>query len=169
MWELGKKQERFVSTNAHRMWYKRSRFARLRNKPEQEKRTQKRRTVLFSATCALEDGVFKMHFVLNILFFAVSVFLVANLMPTIRIKSFGTAVAVSLVYSLVNFPVGWLITFLALPFILIMFGLFIFVVNAILLWLTDKLIENFEIEGFGTTLIASLLISMINSFLKWLF
>ncbi len=110
-----------------------------------------------------------MNFILGILFFAVSVFVVANLMPTIRIKSFGTAVAVSLVYSLVNFLVGWLITFLALPFILITFGLFIFVVNAILLWLTDQLIDDFEIKGFGSTLIASLLISLVNSILRWIF
>ena len=110
-----------------------------------------------------------MNFILGILFFAVSVFVVANLMPTIRIKSFGTAVVVSLVYSLVNFLVGWLITFLALPFIIVTFGLFIFVVNAILLWLTDLLIDDFEIEGVGSTLIASLLISLVNSILRWIF
>ncbi len=110
-----------------------------------------------------------MNFILNILLFSVSVFAVASLMPTIKIKNYGTAVVVALVYSLVNFLVGWLITFLALPFIVVTFGLFIFVVNAILLWITDKMIDDFEIEGFFSTLVASLLISLINSFLRWIF
>ena len=56
-----------------------------------------------------------MNFLLNILFFSAAVFIVANIMPTIRIKSYWTAVVVALVYSVVNFLVGWLLTVLAFP------------------------------------------------------
>lgn len=109
-----------------------------------------------------------MNFLLNILFFSAAVFIVANVMPTIKIKNYWTAVVVAVVYSVINFLVGWLLTILAFPFIVITFGLFTFVVNAILLWLTDKLIDDFEIEGFMSTLIAALLISLINSGLRWM-
>lgn len=109
-----------------------------------------------------------MNFLLNILFFSASVFIVANVMPTIKIKNYWTAVVVAVVYSLINFLVGWLLTILAFPFIVITFGLFTFVVNAILLWLTDKLVDDFEINGFMSTLIAALLISLINSGLRWM-
>ena len=50
-----------------------------------------------------------------------------------------------------------------------LFGLFKFVINAFLLWVTDKLMDDFEIEGFGTTLIAAFLISIIDSMLRWVF
>lgn len=65
-----------------------------------------------------------MNFLLNILFFSAAVFIVANIIPTIKIKNYGTAIAVAVVYSLINFLVGWLLTILAFPFIVITFGLF---------------------------------------------
>ena len=109
-----------------------------------------------------------MTFLLNILFFSAAVFIVANIMPTIKIKSYWTAVVVAVVYSVINFLIGWLLTILAFPFIVITFGLFTFVVNAILLWLTDKMVDDFEIEDFMSTLIAALLITLINSGLRWM-
>ncbi len=103
-----------------------------------------------------------MTFLLSILILAVAVFIVAKLMPSIHIKSFWTALVVALVYSVINFLVGWLLTLLALPFIILTLGLFKFVINAFLLWVTDKLIEDFEIDGVGATLIAALLITIID-------
>ncbi len=109
-----------------------------------------------------------MNFVLNILFLSAAVFIVASIMPTIKIKNYWTAVVVALVYSVINFLIGWLLRILAFPFVVITFGLFTFVVNAILLWLTDKLLDDFEIDGFMSTLIAALLISLISGGLRWL-
>ncbi|MDA3791378.1 MAG: phage holin family protein [Desulfobacula sp.] len=57
---------------------------------------------------------------------------------------------------------------LTLPFIIITFGLFKFVINAFLLWLTDKLIEDFEIKGVFTTFIAAFLITIVDSLIKWI-
>ncbi len=110
-----------------------------------------------------------MQIIWNLLLMSVAVFIVATIMPTIRIKSFGTAIVVAVVYSVINFLVGWFLVFLSLPAIFITFGLFIFVVNAALLWITDKIVEDFEISGFGSTLAAAFLISLINSVLKWIF
>jgi len=43
-----------------------------------------------------------------------------------------------------------------------------FVINAFLLWLADKLIEDFEITGVLTTLIAAFLITIMDSLIKWI-
>lgn len=107
-----------------------------------------------------------MHIIINILLLSIVVFVVAQILPGIRIKSFGTAIVVSIVYSLLSFFFGWLLILLALPFIILTFGLFKFVINAILLWLTDQFIENFEIKGFGTTLLAAVLITIFDWVLK---
>ena len=109
------------------------------------------------------------HFFWNILLLSVSVFLVAQLLPGIRLKNFGTAVAVAIVYSLVSYLLGWLLVLISLPFIFITFGLFKFVINAFLLLLTDKMMDDFEIDGISTTLLAAILITIVDSILRWIF
>jgi len=110
-----------------------------------------------------------MHYLWNFLLLSAAVFIVANVMPGIKIKNIWTTLWVALVYSLINFLVGWLLRFFALPFIYITFGLFTFVINAAMLWLTDHVLDDFEIDGLVNTLIAAFLITVINSGLRWLF
>ncbi len=110
-----------------------------------------------------------MHTLWNLLILAVTVFAVSKMLPNIRIKSFITAIVVAVVYSIINFFIGWLLLMLSLPAVILTFGLFTFVINAFLLWITDQLIEDFEIKNFTTTLIAAFLITIISTFLKWIF
>ena len=107
--------------------------------------------------------------ILNLLSLSVSVFVVAQLIPGIRIKNYGTAVVVAIVYSLVNFLLDKLLLILAFPLIFFTLGLFVFVINAFLLWLTDQIIDDFEIRDFKTTLIAAACISLLNMLLQWIF
>jgi len=104
---------------------------------------------------------------INLLILSVAVFLVANFLPGIQVKHFGTAIMVAIVYSLINFFFGWLLILLSLPFIIITFGLFKLVINAVLLWLTDKMIDDFKIKDFLTTFIAALCITFVDSVIKW--
>jgi len=110
-----------------------------------------------------------MSFLWNILLLGVTIFIVAQVLPKIHVKNFGTAIGVAIVYSLINFFIGWLLIFLTLPLLFLTFGLFKFVINAFLLFITDQLIDGFKIEGFATTLIAAFLITVIDSVLKWVF
>lgn len=106
-------------------------------------------------------------FIVNILILSVAVFLVSSYLPGIRIKNYMTAVMAAIVYSIINFLVGWLLVVLSLPFIIITFGLFKLVINAFLLWLTDKFLEDFEIKNFLTTFVAAVLITTVDSLIKW--
>ena len=94
---------------------------------------------------------------------------VAALLPGIKLKSPGTAVLVAVVYALVDFFLFKILAFLAFPFVLLTFGLALIVINAGLLWLTDQLVDDFEIKDFPTTLIAALLISGVKWLLYWIF
>ena len=109
-----------------------------------------------------------MSFILNLLLLSVAVFIIAQIMPSIYIKNFWTAIVVALVYSIINFLTGWFLIFVSLPFMIITFGLFKFVINAFLLWITDKLIEDFKIDSLGSTLIAAFLITITDSIFRWL-
>ncbi len=108
-----------------------------------------------------------MTMLINMLTLSVAVFLVAHFLPGIQIKHFGTAVMVAIVYSLINFFFGWLMILLSLPLIIITFGLFKLVINAVLLWLTDKMLKDFEIQDFFTTFTAALCITVVDSVIKW--
>ena len=105
----------------------------------------------------------------NLFLLSAAVFMVANFLPGIRIKSYGTAVVVAIVYSIINFFFGWFFIFLSLPLIFITFGLFNFVINAFMLWITDRVIDGFEINSAGTPLVASLLISVTYAVLRFIF
>ncbi|MBW2218233.1 MAG: phage holin family protein [Deltaproteobacteria bacterium] len=110
-----------------------------------------------------------MHLVWNLLLLSLAVFAVSKFLPGIRCKNFGTAVAVAVVYSIINFFIGWFLVLISLPAIVLTLGLFIFVINALLLYITDKMIEDYEIVNFGTTIIAALFITIAHSLLKWIF
>ena len=110
-----------------------------------------------------------MNTILNILLLSVVIFGVARLLPGVHLKGFGTAIIVAIMYSIINFLLFGLITLLTLPATILTFGLFIFVINAFLLWLTDKLIGDFKIDSFLTTLVAAFLITVFNNILKWIF
>ncbi len=101
----------------------------------------------------------------NVFLLSIAVFVVAHVLPGIRLKSFSTAILVAVVYSIVN----TILSFFAFPFILITLGLFLLVINVLVLWITDKLIEDFEIENFATTIVAALLITLCNLLLRWVF
>ena len=103
-----------------------------------------------------------------VLAYSLSVFVVARLMPTVHVRGFNTAVGVAIVYGLLKYLFGWLFVMVSFPLIFVTFGLFLIVINAFFLWVTDKLIDGFEIESFKSTVIASILISVLDVVFKWI-
>jgi putative membrane protein len=99
---------------------------------------------------------------------AVSLAILSRLLPGFRIKNFGTAVVVAAVYGILHlllFRILAIITFI--PRVLT-FGLFDLVINAFLLFLTDKILEDFKIDTLLTTFIAAILLTILNNLWQWL-
>src|SRR6185312_1996184 len=94
------------------------------------------------------------------------VFLLGKLLPGIRMRSAGTAVLVAIIFSVLNFFLGWFVhLLLVIPGILSLGLLFLiapFLVNVVMLWLTDKVLASFEIRSFGTLLFSALVITVVN-------
>lgn len=105
---------------------------------------------------------------MELLAFGLSVFVVAIVLPSVKVRSFGSALIVAIVYGILKFFFYWLLVVVSLPFILITLGLFLIVINAFLLWITDKLIDGFEIDGIFSTVIASVFISILDLIFRWL-
>ncbi len=105
---------------------------------------------------------------INILLFAISVFVVAKTFPGVRIKNFIAAIGVSIVYSFLNYIAYHILGVFSVSFGIITLGIGFWVINTILLVLTDKMIESFHIKGLFWASLASLGISVINALLIWL-
>ena len=107
--------------------------------------------------------------ILHFLLLGGVIFALAEMMPGLNVPGYGAAVVVAVVYGLINVTLGTVLMWLAIPFVVITLGLFMFVINAILLWLTDMLIGDFEIDTAGTTIVAAVIITIADVFLGWIF
>ena len=102
-------------------------------------------------------------FVVSLLLGGLAFLIVARILPGFRIQGgFGSAVLVAFVYGVVKALLWKLLVILTLPFVLITLGLFIFVINAFLLWLTGKIVSRLEVRSSGTLLLAALLLSILD-------
>ena len=73
----------------------------------------------------------------------------------------GTYLWIALIFAVVNAVVGPVLRLLSLPFTLVTLGLFLLVVNAALLGLTAALTDRLAIDGFGSAVVAALIISLV--------
>ena len=95
------------------------------------------------------------------LILAVAVAIVVVLVPGIDLDwSPGTYLIVAAVYGIVNALLGTVLRLLALPLMLITLGLFAIVINVVMLYVTAWL-TSLDIDGFGSALLASILISLL--------
>ena len=104
-----------------------------------------------------------MKLILRILLSALSVIILANVLPNVSVDSFMTAVVVAVVLSLLNFLVKPILVILTLPVTIVTFGLFLLIINAIIILLADKLIDGFTVSNIWWALIFSLLLSFLQS------
>ena len=100
---------------------------------------------------------------LKILLTAVAVIVLANVLPGISVDGYVSAIVVAVVIALLNMIVRPLLIFFTLPATIVTFGLFIFVINAIIILLADKLIDGFAVSGFFAALFFSILLSIFRS------
>ncbi|MDG4657164.1 phage holin family protein [Ectobacillus antri] len=112
-----------------------------------------------------------MRWLLSIVLNAFVLIVVSGLLKLISpesfyIKSIGTALIASFTLSLLHMFVKPLLIIITLPLTIITFGFFLVIINAITLKLTDNLLgDAFNINGFGTAIVAAIFISVFNIFI----
>ena len=107
-----------------------------------------------------------MNILINWLISALIVIVVAYILPGVHVENFLTALTVALVLGVLNLLIRPLIILLTLPITLVTFGLFLVVINALLLLLTDAIVPGFTIDGFWWAVLYSILVSFINVLLQ---
>jgi putative membrane protein len=108
-----------------------------------------------------------MKWLIGIVINAVIFIAIAGYFESFYLSSFGAALGASFLLSILNILVRPILIILTLPVTLLTLGLFLFVINAVTLLLTESLMgSSFEIEGFGMALLTTLLMSLVNIVLQ---
>lgn len=109
------------------------------------------------------------HFLLTWLLAAVSLMITAYLVPGFVINSFVAAILAAVVLGLVNAFVKPILVILTLPLTIFSLGLFLFVINAIAIWVAGALTPGFDVTGFLPALVGSIVLTVVSSVLGYLF
>lgn len=106
-------------------------------------------------------------FLLHLVLTAGALLIVARLVGGVHVGGFGSALIGALVLGLVNAIVRPIMILLTLPITILTLGLFLFVINALMLWLVAALVPGIRISGFGAALLGSLLLTLLNLLIDW--
>ncbi|MCF7965275.1 MAG: phage holin family protein [Methylobacter tundripaludum] len=88
--------------------------------------------------------------------------LMANLVRGVQVEGWGSALIGALVLGFVNAVVRPLMVLLTLPLTVFTFGLFLLVINALMLWLVAAIVPGIRVQGFGPALLGSLVLTLLN-------
>jgi len=91
---------------------------------------------------------------------------ISRLLPGFEISGWGAAILAAIVLAVMNTIVKPILFVLTLPFTILTLGLFLFVLNAIVLWLTSLVVPGFKLHGFWTAVLASLLLAIVSMIWK---
>lgn len=106
-----------------------------------------------------------MDLVTNWFLIALSIIIVAHVIPGFRVVSFGTALVAAIVIGLINSTLGLLLKIVTFPLTIVTFGLFLFVINALMLRFASYLVSGFVVESFLPAFLGAIVLSIVHSVL----
>ena len=104
-----------------------------------------------------------MKTILRVLLTALAVVILAKVLPGVTVEGYGSAIIVAIVIALLRFIVKPILVILTLPITIITFGLFLLVINAIIIMMADFFVPGFEVSTIWWALLFSLLLSILQS------
>ena len=106
-----------------------------------------------------------MNLLIKLLLSAIAVFVLANLLTGVDVDNYVTSLIVAVVLSVLNVLLKPVLVILTLPVTIITLGLFLFIVNALIILAADKLVDGFSVDGIWTAVLFSVLLSIVESLL----
>jgi putative membrane protein len=106
-----------------------------------------------------------MNFIMRIIITSIVAFGLSYILSGVHFDTFTSAIVLAIVLAILNAIVKPILIFITLPITVVTLGLFLFVINAVIILLTDSLIKDFHVDGFWWALLFSLLLSIVTSVL----
>jgi putative membrane protein len=108
-----------------------------------------------------------MELLLKFLVSAAAIYLTARLLSGVQIKSFGQAIVTAILLALVNTFLKPILIVLTIPITILTLGLFLLVINALLIYLISAVSTGFKVKNFGWAFLFSIVLSVVQSLLEW--
>lgn len=106
-----------------------------------------------------------MNIFFRLIISALAAFATAYILNGVHLDSFVSALILAAVLGVLNILIKPLLILLTFPITVLTLGLFLLVINAVIILLAAKLVPGFRVDGFWWALIFSLVMTVINSFL----
>ena len=106
-----------------------------------------------------------MKLLIRIIITSVLVLLISHFMKGVHVAGFVTALLVAVVLGLLNIFIKPIFVLLTLPFTIVTLGLFLLVINAIIILLCTNIVGGFSVDTFWTALLFSVVLSLSQSIL----
>ncbi len=107
-----------------------------------------------------------MSFIVHLIINMVAILIIAYLLPkVIRVDGFLPALIAAFLLGIVNAILRPILVFLTLPLTILTLGLFLLVINGLMLWLVAAFVKGFYVNGFWGAIFGSILISIVS----WIF
>ena len=97
---------------------------------------------------------------------AVSLVIVAYLIPGIQLQGVGPALIAPIVIGLVNATVGFILKIVTFPITILSLGLFLLVINALMLMFAAYLVPGFAVAGFWSAFFGAIVLSIVSMILR---
>ncbi len=104
-----------------------------------------------------------MNVLVRILITAILVLIIARFLPGVTVDSFSTSILVAIVLALLNLIVKPVLVILTLPVTILTLGLFLLIINGLMIVLCTKIVEGFAVHSFFTAFLFSIILSISQS------
>jgi putative membrane protein len=99
---------------------------------------------------------------------AISLYIVTRLVSGIYVRDFATALVAALVFGFLNATLGIFLKIVTFPLTILSFGIFLIVINAIMLELAAYLTRGFVVTSLGAAFIGAIVLSVVSAILHWM-
>jgi putative membrane protein len=104
----------------------------------------------------------------NWLLSGVALLIVSHVVTGFQVDTLGTALIAALVFGLLNATIGLLLKLVTLPVVILTFGIFLLVVNAVVLELASGFVPGFHIRSFGAAFWGAAVLAVIQMLFRFL-
>jgi putative membrane protein len=106
-----------------------------------------------------------LNILIQLILGGIAVLITQYILPGVHVSDFLTGIIVAALIALLNLTVKPLLILLTIPITVLTLGLFLLVINALLILLAAQIVPGFSVDGFWWALLFSLILSLITSLL----
>lgn len=104
-----------------------------------------------------------MNFIVKLLLSGLAIVISSYILPGVNVDSYFDAIVVAAILAILNVLIKPILIILTIPITIFTFGLFLLVINAIIILMADYFIQGFHVDGFWWALIFSIILTIVNS------